>query len=140
MMKSLRYIVILILIGLVGGRAYAVTYGKPYHPQYSQTNNFSTYASAEMPTVAMNHIDNGFMLSGSSLPMAAATGVLTTYDTPILRTVGEGGSTADDEDPDAPTEPMPIGNTPWILFILMLGGYALVKRRRVLVARGNIEV
>ena len=69
--------------------------------------------------------------SGSALPQAATTGAVLTSSTPgqytpatrpggIIRKDVGGGSTADDEDPDAPEEPFPIGDAVIPLMVLAL--------------------
>ena len=73
-------------------------------------------------------------LSGSALPMAAATGTtVAIWGSGPLRDEFFGDETIDDT--PNPNQPgTPIGDTPWILFGLMLGAYAVVKRRRGIVA------
>ena len=68
--------------------------------------------------------------SGSALPQAATTGAYVTGSTVgtyspakihpgnVRRDVGGGGSTADDEEPDGPGEPFPIGDAVWPLMVL----------------------
>lgn len=51
-------------------------YGKPYKGQETQF----VYTTAQMPAATMVSVDAGFMQSGSSLPMAAQSGVTTTFD------------------------------------------------------------
>lgn len=84
--------------------------------------------TAQLPQAQMKStsVMNG---SGSTLPQAAVTGAYVTGSTPeayaptgahggqIRRDVG-GGSTANDEDPDAPEEPFPIGDAALPLALL----------------------
>ena len=70
--------------------------------------------------------------SGSALPQAAVTGAYMTSSTPgsytpatrpggiIRKDVGEGEGTEDEEDPDNPGEPNPLGDAMWPLMLLAL--------------------
>lgn len=82
------------------------------------------------------------MGTGSALPQAAHTGAVLTGDNPgsytttdgprnghLRRDVGGGGSTADDEDPDGPGEPFPIGDAMWPLALCMMA-YVCVRAFR----------
>lgn len=119
----------------------AQTYGTHYSPAAGSRSGSSQHGIALAPEgMTAFRSTSSMPLSGSALPMAAATGTtVAIWSTGPLR---------DEEDPFTgqgtagdvtnPNEPgTPIGDTPWILFGLMLGGYAVVKRRRALAARGN---
>lgn len=76
--------------------------------------------------------------SGSTLPQAAMTGTVTTYSigspakSPKPRRAGENEGTEDEEDPDNPAEPFPMGDALWPL-MLLAGAYLTIRvaRRRV---------
>ena len=93
-MKTLRYL--LILIGLVS------------------VLSLGAQDLAKQPTPEMRSTST-MVSSGSALPQAAVTGTKTTYDTQpgrtgnARKTVG-GDGFEDDPDPDAPSEPFPIGD------------------------------
>lgn len=81
--------------------------------------------------------------SGSALPQAAVTGTymtgskLGTYSPAsghhgnMRRDVGGGGTTADDEDPDIPVEPNPIGDAllPLMLLALAYAGVRVFRKK-----------
>ena len=114
----------------------AQTYGTHYSPAAGSRSGSSQRGIALAPEhMTAFRSTSSMPLSGSALPMAAATGTtVAIWSTGPLR---------DEEDPfngetingtDNPNEPgTPIGDTPWILFGLMLGAYAVVKRRRGIV-------
>jgi len=123
-MKALRYLLIVMMLS-VAGLIFATAQGLAQQPK------------AEMQSTS------GMVYSGSNLPSAAASGtVLTgsklgTYDPAdatsgpqkMRRDVGGGGTTEDDEDPDNPAEPFPVGDAAWPLMLLALA-YAIYKVRR----------
>lgn len=92
---------------------------------------------AKQPETKM-HSTSTMVGTGTTLPFAAATGTYVTGTTVgtyspakihpgnVRRDVGGGGSTADDEDPDGPGEPFPIGDGLWVLMALA-GVYALMR-------------
>ena len=101
-------------------------------------------STAQLPQVQMQST-SVMVGSGSSLPQAATTGAYVTGSTVgsyspakihpgnVRRDVGGGGSTADDEDPDGPGEPFPVGDAVWPLLALA-SVYALLRvyrRKRV---------
>ena len=102
-------------------------------------------STAQLPQVQMQST-SVMVGSGSALPQAATTGAYVTGSTVgtyspakihpgnVRRDVGGGGSTADDEDPDGPGEPFPIGDAVWPLLALA-SVYALLRvyrrKRRV---------
>lgn len=90
-----------------------------------------------MSTAAMRST-SAMSYSGSSLPMAAATGVSTTYDSPA-RVSGRPRRAVDGDDKDVPKpndneipDPTPIGDAVLPL-MLMLGAYGMIvyfRRKR----------
>ena len=98
---------------------------------------------AKPPQVQMKST-SGMVYSGSTLPQAATTGAVLTGSTPgayapayrpggMRKDVGGGSATDDDEDPDLPTEPNPIGDG-LIPLLLLAGAYLIWRatRRRAL--------
>ena len=93
--------------------------------------------TAQLPQVQMQST-SVMVGSGSALPQAAATGAYVTGTTVgtyspakihpghVRRDVGGGGTTEDDEDPDNPGEPNPIGDAVWPLLALA-AAYALLR-------------
>ena len=81
-MKTMRYIwIILGLLSVV--TVEAATYGKSYQPQFQhRTAYFQTQSRTDMPIATMGSVYSPTMYSGSALPLAAATGVSTTDESP----------------------------------------------------------
>ena len=97
---------------------------------------------AQQPQAEM-HSTSAMVSSGSALPQAAVTGTKTTYDVQthgrpgnIRRGVGDGDGFEDEDDPDAPGEPFPIGDALWPLALCALA-YLLwrVARKRTRLTR-----
>lgn len=90
--------------------------------------SISAQTFAEQPTIQM-HSTSAMMSSGSKLPQAAVTGTYTTYSSgPSYAPRGpQRGAAAGDTPPADPNGPMeePLGDTPWVLMALLVGGYAL---------------
>ena len=88
---------------------------------------------AEQPTVQM-HSTSTMLGSGSELPQAAVTGTYTTYSSgPSYSPRGpQRGADPDDTEPENPDGPMqePLGDTPWLLMLLLALGYALRVARK----------
>lgn len=113
----------------------AQTYGTHYSPAAGSRSGSSQRGIALAPEgMTAFRSTSSMPLSGSALPMAAATGTtVAIWGTGPLRDDFFGDETIDNiQNPNQPGTP--IGDTPWILFGLMLGGYAVVKRRRGIVA------
>ena len=139
-MKAMRYIWIVAMLSVLCGRIQAVTYGKPYQPQYQhRTAFFHAQVSADMPAVRMSSVSSSTMYSGSALPLAAATGVITSYD--INPSKASGGPRRmkmdeddfeDEDDPDVPVNPFPLGDglLPMMLLIGAYCGYVTLRRRK----------
>lgn len=144
-MKALRYLLIIVAVmGVLGISAQTPNYGKPYQPsnEHKQYNQVKVYDPA--PTVAISSTSSDLVQSGSTLPSAAVSGTYVTGNTlgtytstsnvSRPRRVGEGEGTEDEEDPDNPGEPSPIGDAGWPLLMLAVA-YALLRvyqrKRRV---------
>lgn len=115
----------------------AQTYGTHYSPAAGSRSGSSQHGIALAPEgMTAFRSTSSMPLSGSALPMAAATGTtVAIWGSGPLRDGEEDPFGGDKIDYGNPTEPgTPIGDTPWILFGLMLGGYAVVKRRRGIVS------
>lgn len=114
-MKALRYL--LIVMGLVS------------------VLSVSAQTLAQQPETHMQST-SVMVSSGSALPQAAVTGVMVTgseigsyspaKSSKPKREVGGGGSTADDEDPDGPEEPFPVGDAMWPLMVCALA-YLIIR-------------
>lgn len=101
--------------------------------------SLSAQTFAEQPTVQM-HSTSAMMSSGSELPQAAVTGVSTTYTSgssfsprgPQRGASGEDEGNTPPDDPPGPNE-YPLGDTPWLLMLLLAGGYAIyVGKKQVI--------
>ena len=138
-MKALRYLLIVMAVLSVVS-VQAATLGTPYQPQ-TRGIRYTSYHS-QMPTVAIHSTAPAMMSSGSSLPMAAVSGVYVTGSTPasssparhpgrIRRDVGDEdeGTTEGDPDPVKPGEPSPLGDVLWPL-MLMAVAYVVYRRKR----------
>ena len=120
-MKTLRYLLMVVAMVSVLG-------------VYAQ-------GTAQFPEATMQSTST-MVGTGSTLPQAAVSGTTLAGETPaayapgragkIRRDVGGGGSTADDEDPDAPEEPFPMGDAALPLALCALA-YLIVRvaRRRM---------
>ena len=98
--------------------------------------SISAQTFAEQPTVQM-HSTSAMMGSGSELPQAAVTGVSTTYTSngvgsSYIPTGPQRSGDGDDTPPSDPEGPMenPVGDTPWVLMVLLVAGYAIYIARR----------
>lgn len=118
----------------------AQTYGTHYSPAAGSRSGSSQRGIALAPEgMTAFRSTSSMPLSGSALPMAAATGTtVAIWGSGPMRgenPFGDGENEDTVGDTTNPNEPgNPIGDTPWILFGLMLGAYAIVKRRRGIVA------
>ena len=123
-MKALRYLLVLVAVmGVLSVSAQTPKYGKPYSPSSRTYYN----PQAQMPSIQMQSTGSAIMFTGSALPSAATEGVTTTYGPANgPRKTVSGGSTADDEDPDAPGEPFPIGDAMWPLMVCALA-YLIIR-------------
>lgn len=112
----------------------AATFGTTYQPQRRGIQYSQHYA--EMPTLTMSSTGSVMMKSGSTLPMAAVSGTTTAEDYApsgprrAKRDVGDGEATEGDEDPDNPSEPMPLGDVLWPLMLMALAFCGVVYLRR----------
>lgn len=124
-MRTMRYILSLITI-LSVVNVCAATYGTLYKT-HERRPVYITQVGTPAPIIPMNTLDAPMMKSGSALPMAAVSGTKTANDYATAsaphrakRDVG-GGGTEDDEDPDLPVEPYPLGDAAIPLALLALG-------------------
>ena len=126
-MKTLRYLLSMIaLVSVLSLSAQTPNYGKPYKGQETQ----SVYTTAQMPAATMGSMDAEYMHSGSSLPMAAQSGVTTTYDRGSLARPRKGSEEGDTPpvDPHGPMED-PIGDVMWPLMFLACA-YLIIRATR----------
>lgn len=126
-MRALRYL--LIVIGLV--------------------SVLSVHAQAlyQLPEARMQST-SGMVGSGSTLPMAATSGVFTAGEAPSAytpfssnrpRRVGEDDDWEDEEEPTSPGEPFPLGDAAWPLMILALG-YCVWRVMRQRKTEGTVTI
>ena len=120
-MKTLRYLLMVVALVSVLG-AYAQ--GLAQEPQAQMTST------------------SGMVYSGSSLPQAAATGATLADETPgayspgrigHIRKVGEDDGFENEDDPDVPENPYPLGDVFWPLMLLACAYMSLrafLKRKR----------
>ena len=98
--------------------------------------SLSAQVFAEQPTVQM-HSTSAMMSSGSELPQAAVTGTYTTYSSGsssgYVPTGPQRGADTGDTNPDDPHGPneYPLGDTPWLLMLLLALGYALRVGKKI---------
>ena len=140
-MKQLRYI--LIVIGVLSVVAVsAATFGAPYTPNHVSYQPMQSQG-VQMSTTAMRST-SAMRYSGSALPMAAATGVSTTYDSPA-RVSGRPRRAVDGDDADVPKpddnkipDPTPIGDAvlPLMLMAMLFAGVIAVRKKRVVKVNG----
>jgi len=139
-MKALRYLLIVMAVLSVVS-VQAATLGTPYQPQ-TRGIRYTTYHS-QMPTVAMNSTAASKMMSsGSSLPMAAVSGVYVTGATPessspvtkhpghVRREDGNGDGWEDEEEPDKPGEMYPLGDVLWPLMLMAMAYVVYLTSRK----------
>ena len=131
-MKTLRYLLSLIaVVSVLSLSAQTPNYGTTYKPQ--STASISAQSETQMPAASMNSINAGYVQSGSNLPMAAQSGVVTTYDkSPSVSRPRRGAEEGDTppEDPHGPNED-PLGDAMIPLALCALA-YIIVRvvRRR----------
>lgn len=92
--------------------------------------SLSAQTFAEQPSMQM-HSTSTMIGSGSELPQAAVTGTYTTYSpstssnfTPTGPQRGAESGDTPPTDPSGPNE-YPLGDTPWLLMLILALGYAL---------------
>lgn len=134
-MKTLRYLLNMIaVVSVLSLSAQTPNYGKPYKGQETQ----SVYTTAQMPAATMGTVDAAYMHSGSSLPMAAQSGVTTTYDRNNAPSRPRKGADGEDTPPVDPHGPMedPIGDVMWPMMLLacayVLYRYVRTRKREEL--------
>ena len=98
--------------------------------------SLSAQMFAEQPSMQM-HSTSAMMSSGSELPQAAVTGTYTTYSpstssnfTPTGPQRGAEEGDTPPTDPPGPNE-YPLGDTPWLLMLLLALGYALRVGKKI---------
>ncbi len=96
--------------------------------------SLSAQTFAEQPSMQM-HSTSTMMGSGSELPQAAVTGTYTTYTTRTSSNYLPTGPQRASEDtppadPPGPNE-YPLGDTPWLLMLLLALGYALRVGKKI---------
>lgn len=86
-----------------------------------------------------------FRFSGTKLPMAAASGVVTAEEVNPARhlagprRVGGGDGLEDEDEPTNPADPSPVGDAMWLLIMLAIGyGAYYAARRRENTKKNNL--
>ena len=137
-MKTLRYLLSMIMVlSVLSLSAQMPRYGKPYKPVHKQARYSAASIEVQAPTATIGSTGSEMMSSGSSLPQAAVTGTTTTYDRHNApggpRRVGEDDGFEDEDDPDNPGNPFPLGDAAWPLAMCALA-YLIIRvaRRRAL--------
>jgi len=132
-MKALRYLLMMVaVLSVLGLSAQTPKYGRTYNPQHKHA--VYTSVQAQMPQATMSSTST-MMSSGSTLPQAAVTGTVTSYDNPVDRYSNRRRAKMDDDeweedpDPETPTEPAPIGDGLWAL-MLLAGAYLILRATR----------
>ena len=100
--------------------------------------SLSAQTFAEQPVVQM-HSTSAMMGSGSELPQAAISGVSTTYSSSTYGGVsgpkriggGDGGGQEEDPENQEDVYDNPLGDTPWLLMLLLALGYALRVGKKI---------
>ncbi len=136
-MKTMRYILSLIAVLSVLSLS-AATFGTPYQAP-KRRPVYITQTGTPMPTATMSSMDAAMMSSGSTLPMAAVSGITTANDyAPAgpnrAKMVGEDeGFEEGDSNPDNPGNPFPLGDAALPLFLLAcvyMCARAFLRRKR----------
>ena len=138
MEKTLRYLLMaIVILGVLSVSAQTHQYGATHYSSHEQAIYTGVRVNPQMPTATMGYTYSDYMTSGSTLPQAAVTGTSTTYDTPPagrsghIRRVGEDDGFENEDDPDNPGEPFPIGDGQIALMLLACAYLILrVVRRR----------
>lgn len=131
-MKTMRYILSLIAVLSVLGVS-AATFGTPYQaPKHRPV--YITQTGTPMPTATMSSMDAAMMSSGSTLPMAAVSGTTTANDySPAGPHRAKKDDYEDEEDPNVPVNPFPLGDAALPLILLAcvyMCARAFLRRKR----------
>ncbi len=132
MKTTLRYLLIVVaILSVLGVSAQTPQYGKSYKPE-NKYARVTTQTDAQLPAATMGTVDAAYMHSGSNLPMAAQSGVTTTYDTQDKKNLTSRRRGLDDDDdeekPGGWDDPYkdPLGDVMWPLAMFALA-YAFGK-------------
>ena len=131
MEKTLRYLLIAVTVLSVLSLSAQTHQYTATHSQEQTT--YTMQVNPQMPAATMDYRHSDYMTSGSTLPQAAVDGPTTTYDegnnSPHkghMRRVGDDDGFEDEDDPDNPGEPFPIGDAGWTLLALA-AAYAVLR-------------
>ncbi len=137
-MKALRYIVSLMAILSVMGMS-AATYGTHHQPQYRRVVYRQAEIRADMPMATMMPVNSVVMQSGTTLPLAAATGVSVAEDSPTFnkgprRMKMEEDEFEDEKEPEVPINPFPLGDgiVPMMVMAVAFGLFVYRRRKQTL--------
>ena len=131
-MKALRYLLIAVIVLSVLSLS-AQTHQYVTTHSHEQAAFTGAYVNPQMPAATIDYRHSDYMKSGSNLPQAAVEGTTTTYDEENssphkghMRRVGDDDGFEDEDDPDNPGEPFPIGDAGWTLLALA-AAYAVLR-------------
>lgn len=138
-MKATKIITILVSLICVLNVAQAATFGTTPQAQRPGTPFSNSYT--QMPTATMGSTGSTMMRSGSTLPMAAVSGVYTTDNhSRGPRRIGGSGSGTGGNEAEETTDPQedPIGDAvlPLMLFIGAYFIWRATRKRRVKTLNG----
>ena len=134
---TLRYLLSLIAILSVVSVS-AATFGTTYQRQYNRQTRGIRYENTctQMPTLSMSTMNASMMKSGTTLPLAAATGVSVAEDSPTFnkgprRMKMEDDEFENEEEPDVPINPFPLGDgiVPMMLMALAWVMVRMIRRK-----------
>ena len=131
---TLRYLLSLIAILSVVSVS-AATFGTTYQPQYNRQTRGIRYENTctQMPTLSMSTMNASMMKSGSALPMAAVSGTTMANDNAPggPRRMKKEGDFEDEEEPDVPINPFPLGDAavPMMLMALAWVMVRMIRRK-----------
>ena len=116
----------------------AATYGTHHQPQYRRVVYRQAEIRTDMPVATMMPVNSVVMQSGTTLPLAAATGVSVAEDSPTFNKGPRRMKMEDDEfenedEPEVPINPFPLGDgiVPMILMAMLFAGGVYYRRRRL---------
>lgn len=136
-MKALRYLLsMMAMVSVLSAGAQTPAYGKPYRRHHQGMQYCLVEQTTSLPRAAIGSTGSEWIHSSSSLPIAALSGVVTTYDNPAYppsrprRVIGEGD---EEETPQSGwVDPMkdPIGDAV-VPLLLLAAGYMVIRRKRM---------
>lgn len=112
---------------------------------YTRPSTYSGGSAIGISVAVPMSGSSSFRYSGSKLPMAAASGVVTADEANPARyvsrprRVGGGDGLEDEDEPTNPADPSPVGDAMWLLIMLAIGyGAYYAARRRENTKKNNL--